>query len=846
MKKILLIFPLLIIALSSLAQVQKGTVRLQSSGKKAVSGVQILYSDAKASESDAGGVFRLAFAGKKPGDLIFLERIHKSGYEVVNTKELEISKISSGDYLQKDIVLAIAGTLEAAKREYYQISDKALTASFEREKQTLKAQLQQVKLNQQEYLRKYDELQKQFDQQKKNLDALAEKFARTNFDDVSQFYKEALVLFKAGKVEDAIKKLEGANLMSEADKVIKEEKRLAVLQQELNEQKEKTQTQKKQTIQALELNADIYVLRYETAKAEAIYEALLRLDSTNLEIIQKVAEFYKTNHRYEKALQFYNKMIAFPNLEAYQLADAYLAIGQLYINLGKLKPEASEAIKKSFEFYEKMVAENENRHFQHRLALVHEAFGELRGEVLSLRLNNYKKMNQILKKLYLVDSTDITLKKDLARSYQKIGDNSMPRGYKSAFDIELAEVANTNQVDSTDAADVIASMVAGEIYKGAKQNFEMMQKLLGELFKAFPNNPEYKYNLALAYEKLGDFYINSREWNEAQVNYQKLHQMQKELYEAYPLKAEFKNAFAISYSKLASAYVGLNNLDQALSLHQQRNNLAKELSEAIPENVNFKYFYAISYLNLGYFYSDKDKYKAISNYQKGENLLKELIRDAPQYSTFQTTMRSLQEQINKVVNPSAWNNLADFSWIDANKFDTFVEGFIITKDSVKLEGSILYDDIRNIQKAITFKPKDGGKKRTYVASDGEIIAAEFAGDRFDLVSFKMRNATGIGLGGVKPRFLRREFRGDYITTYVHYEGVLGNETDIKAVRLLKKKTEEGILVTDFGWKKSLSNYFADYPELVERIEKIKLAPIDSEIKDLVYSYELYYLTKNLR
>jgi tetratricopeptide (TPR) repeat protein len=665
-KLILTIFIILNVLLAQ-AQVQKGTARLLSSGKKAVSGVQILYSDAKASESDANGVFRLVFAGKKPGDLIFLERVYKEGYEVVNTKELEISKISSSDYLQKDIVLAVAGTLEAAKKEYYNISSNSLTASFEKVKKTLKSQLQQIKLNQQQYLQKYEELEKQYENQKKNLAALAEKFARTNFDDVSSFYREALELFKAGKVEEAIQKLEGANLMTEADKVIKEEKRLAVLKQELEEQKAKTQIQKKQTIQALELNADIYVLRYETAKAGAIYEQLLRLDSTNLEIIQKAAKFYKDNHFYQKALNLYSKILSYPNIEEPEMADTYLAIGQLNIAIGKLKPQALDAINKSLKLYKKIVTEDQTCYYQQRLALAYEGLADAHTALGNNFHNSiyYQKMTDILKKLVEANPQNKEFKMDLALGYQKLGDFEATSrvGFSESFsDIELRGAnrdytqwvaSQKNWLEESykklELAETEKSEVEIKKSENLKNTYYFKRKPMNEpndSLKVGKKKNRGKLRLVSASEVYEQERVDSiKQLKLAIVQklnalkndtiykndyYEDMHKLLKELYLSSPQNIEYKSQFALSYGRLGNTYMFSNQWRKALEQYQKSQQVQKSLYEEYPNKVEFKNSLALAYSNMGNAYIRLDSTdKAWGLYQKRWDLAKELYEDNP-------------------------------------------------------------------------------------------------------------------------------------------------------------------------------------------------------------------------
>ena len=259
--------------------VQTGQVRELNSSKRPIPGADIKFEDASSEVSDDAGNFRLVFQNKKPGDLIFKERIYKRGYELVNDKDFEIVKISNTDQLGVDVILAVAGTVDAAKKTYYNVSDAALLAGFEREKNALRDQLQKTRISQQEYLNQITDLQEAYERQRESLDALAEKFARVNFDDVEPYYEEALKLFKEGKIDEAIEVLESANPARRTEQIIAEEKRITRAQAELDSQRVALQREKQKQIDAVRLLADMYSLKFDPAKAKAQYDQLVRLDS---------------------------------------------------------------------------------------------------------------------------------------------------------------------------------------------------------------------------------------------------------------------------------------------------------------------------------------------------------------------------------------------------------------------------------------------------------------------------------------------------------------------------------------------------------------------------------------
>ena len=302
--------------------IQNGLVREQNSGKKPIAGVQIVFSQAVPATSDQAGKFRLAFAGIKAGDLVFMTEITKRGYELVNKKELEVIKIGSTNNLDVDIILAKEGTVNAAKKEYYGVSDKALLAGFNAQKQKIQKQIQNAELTQQDYLDKLEDLQKQYERQKMSLDVLSEKFARVNFDDVSEVYKEALLLFKDGKIDEAIQKLEGADFMTRSNKHIEERKRLATATDSLSNQKTDNNKGIQEDIQALLQQAQIYVLKGQDSEAVPYYDQLLLLDINNLTILQTCADFYKRTQLIDKALTLYPKIITHPQADEKQKIKA--------------------------------------------------------------------------------------------------------------------------------------------------------------------------------------------------------------------------------------------------------------------------------------------------------------------------------------------------------------------------------------------------------------------------------------------------------------------------------------------------------------------------------------------
>ena len=461
--------------------IQNGQVRELNSNKKPISGAQVIFTDARAEVSDGAGKFRLRFQAKKPGDLIFKEKIYKKGYELVNEKDFEIVKISRTDQLGVDIILALAGTVDAAKKEYYDVSDEALMAGFNREKKVLRTALQKAKIGQQEYLNQLTALQKEYDRQKESLDALAEKFARVNFDDVEPFYEQALKLFKEGKIDEAIAVLESADPTRRTEQIIQEEKRIARAQAELDSQKVALQREKKKQIAAVRLLADMYSLKFDPVKAENQYDQLVRLDSTDFEILWDAANFYREHHRYDKALRLYPIIVSHPKAEAWQIANAYGHLGELYTNTGSL-PNALKVFKQVSYAYDTLSkAAPDYSFYKNNLAI---SYGNLGSTYTSLgqldsALSYFQERSRLGKELYETYPQNAEFKNNLAISYGNLGSTYTSLG----------------QLDST------------------LSYFQDVTVLFVELYETYPQNVEFKNNLAISYENLGSAYTSLGQFN---------------------------------------------------------------------------------------------------------------------------------------------------------------------------------------------------------------------------------------------------------------------------------------------------------------------------------------------
>ncbi len=326
---------------SLFAQVkQAGLVRLLNSKNQVLPGVSVIFDDAPPQVSGSDGRFILDFRTKKEGELLFLESITKSRHELVNEKSFQFIKASKNGQLAADIIMAPIGTVEAAKKEYYAVSSRAVKAIYDQQLKALQTQVQKAQYTQEQYAQKLAELQLRFEEQKKQLDHLADRFARVNFDDVSELYREALELFKKGKIEEAIKKLESANLLERVQKHLKEQVNIEAEDTFLTVKNREITQALDRDLEVLHLQTQLYMSQQQQIPPRPLP------DSNNLDLFEQVRQYMLLRDT-NAVILTYQKIIRQPKASLEQKITAYSEVG----NLHQIQKQIPQALRAYLEHY---------------------------------------------------------------------------------------------------------------------------------------------------------------------------------------------------------------------------------------------------------------------------------------------------------------------------------------------------------------------------------------------------------------------------------------------------------------------------------------------------------------
>ncbi len=260
-----------------------------------------------------------------------------------------------------------------------------------------------------------------------------------------------------------------------------------------------------------------------THYGEQIIQRLIEPDEYLALLCDRLGNFHKTTGNLVNALNCF---------EAY--FRSYKALYQAYPN----KVSVKNCLAISYE----------------KLGTAHAALDNLNLDNLNQALVFFDEYFRLSNELYEAHPNNVSLKNNLAISYEKLG-----TAHAALGNLALALIFFT--------ADT---------------------QLTKELYDAYPTNVAFKSGLAISYEKLGKVHFALENWEQALDFFEEQFGLSKELYEAHPSDVSIKNGLAISYTNLGRLFekAGLNQ--QAKEYYQTAKLFLDELVNSSPLYVKFK------------------------------------------------------------------------------------------------------------------------------------------------------------------------------------------------------------------------------------------------------------------
>ena len=319
------------------AQTQSGLVRTVTrpdAPSQRLQGVVVrVQGDYNPVMSDDEGSFQVAMPGYKNGTAYTLAGINKGGYEL-REPELVGRQLPFSSSVPMEIIMVSRRQLQRDKQRIEQAARENIERYYEEKMNELNAQLASANLSNQEYEERLSALETEYDRFEPLIEQMAERYARTDYDGMSEADSLIQQAIEQGDLKLAQERILAKGDPAEREKKMKRIRRLADAQRN-------------------ELAEDYYHLHSihmsRLEKDSALYYLLRRaeLDTTNAQWQLDAGNFYdKMDRRFDEALVLYRRALRYAlaneGPDALRTAKAHNNIAYALTRLGRYEEAMPE------------------------------------------------------------------------------------------------------------------------------------------------------------------------------------------------------------------------------------------------------------------------------------------------------------------------------------------------------------------------------------------------------------------------------------------------------------------------------------------------------------------------
>ena len=166
--------------------------------------------------------------------------------------------------------------------------------------------------------------------------------------------------------------------------------------------------------------------------------------------------------------------------------------------------------------------------------------------------------------------------------------------------------------------------------KEAEAAFRDALALQKQLAAEFPTRPDFRQELALCYNNLGNLLSDTGRLAEAEVAYRETLKLQQQLVTDFPTRPDFRQELAKSHSNLGILLYQTGRPKEAEAAFRETLKLQQQLATDFPTRPDFRQALARSHLNLGNLLSNTGRLKeAEAAYRETLKLQQQLATDFP-------------------------------------------------------------------------------------------------------------------------------------------------------------------------------------------------------------------------
>ena len=203
---ILIIVNLFVLFGTISAQTQQGFVK--TTGRPDKSGVPLkdvtiqMVGMVNATTSSATGEFYLSAYNKKDGDAIKLLRVQKNGYELKDKDMIGRSLVFSS-HVPIYITMVDTQQLEADKKRIEDNARRVAEKNYQKKRKEIEKENKKHKLSAEKYRQELDELEEKYEKYLSLIGDLADRYARTDYDQLDSIDVEINICIENGELEKA-------------------------------------------------------------------------------------------------------------------------------------------------------------------------------------------------------------------------------------------------------------------------------------------------------------------------------------------------------------------------------------------------------------------------------------------------------------------------------------------------------------------------------------------------------------------------------------------------------------------------------------------------------------------
>ena len=342
MKKHLILFVSMLIAMMSFGQTQQGYVRTLGRPEKkgeALSEVTVrVKGEHNHAISNTSGKFELVLTNLKNGDAYSLQQVKKNGYEL-NETDMIGRQLAFSDKVPLTIVMVSSEQLQADKQRIENNAYETAEKNYKAKYSLLEKQLSDNEITAEQYREEIQDLQDKFEKYQSLIDGLAEHYAHTDYDVLDEKDREINICIENGDLERADSLIR--TLFDPIGVLERNMKALAKLDMQIgqandiiaqaNEDMAAVLKQQEKDGEYLYQLYTIALARYDQEKASQYIETRALLDTTNASWQFDAALYFSQQNEFEKAEKFYLVALDIYNTSLGQSGPQSIEIDKVYL-----------------------------------------------------------------------------------------------------------------------------------------------------------------------------------------------------------------------------------------------------------------------------------------------------------------------------------------------------------------------------------------------------------------------------------------------------------------------------------------------------------------------------------